>query len=160
MKKIPLLDLQAQYSMIRWEVRSALDRVCDSQHFILGPEVNGLELEIASFCRAKFAVGVSSGTDALLAALMAVGIGPGDEVITTSFSFFATAGVIARLQARSACGDLSWVGSLPAGGGKSECAVFPGTALRHRRRLPAIHRSDAGRESRCSNSVCVPAAIT
>ena len=82
MMKVPLLDLQAQYASIRWEIRKAIDRVCDSQHFILGPEVTALEREIAAFCGAKFAVGVSSGTDALLASLMAIGVGPGDEVIT------------------------------------------------------------------------------
>ena len=100
MMKVPLLDLQAQYATIRPEVRAAIDRVCDSQHFILGPEVAALEQDIATFAGARFAIGVSSGTDALLAALMAIGIGPGDEVVTSSFSFFATAGVIARLQAR------------------------------------------------------------
>ena len=100
MMNVPLLDLQAQYATIRWEVRKAIDRVCDSQRFVLGPEVTALEREIAAFCGAKFAVGVSSGTDALLASLMVIGVGPDDEVITSSFSFFATAGVIARLQAR------------------------------------------------------------
>ena len=100
MMKVPLLDLQAQYATIRPGVRAAIDRVCDSQHFILGPEVAALEQDIATFAGARFAIGVSSGTDALLAALMAIGIGPGDEVVTSSFSFFATAGVIARLQAR------------------------------------------------------------
>jgi dTDP-4-amino-4,6-dideoxygalactose transaminase len=88
--KVPLLDLQAQYATIRDEVRAAIDRVCDSQHFILGPEVSALEAEVAAQCDAKFAIGVSSGTDALLAALMAVGVGPGDEVITSTYSFFAT----------------------------------------------------------------------
>jgi dTDP-4-amino-4,6-dideoxygalactose transaminase len=106
MMRVPLLDLQAQYATIRPEVRAAIDRVCDSQHFILGPEVAALEKEIASFSGAKFAVGVSSGTDALLAALMAIGITPGDEVITSSFSFFATAGVIARLRARPVFVDI------------------------------------------------------
>jgi dTDP-4-amino-4,6-dideoxygalactose transaminase len=104
--KVPLLDLQAQYASIRWEIRTAIDRVCDSQRFILGPEVSALEREIAAFCGASFAVGVSSGTDALLAALMAVGVGPGDEVITSAFSFFATAGVIDRLQARPVFVDI------------------------------------------------------
>ena len=99
-KAIPLLDLQAQYATIRGEIREAIDRVCDSQHFILGPEVEALEEEVSAFCQARYAIGVSSGTDALLIALMAIGVGPGDEVITSSFSFFATAGVIARLGAR------------------------------------------------------------
>jgi dTDP-4-amino-4,6-dideoxygalactose transaminase len=98
--KVPLLDLKAQYSTIRSDIRQAIERVVESQHFILGPEVEALEKEIASFCQARFAIGVSSGTDALLVALMAVGIGPGDEVVTTAYSFFATAGVISRLEAR------------------------------------------------------------
>lgn len=98
--KVPLLDLKAQYATIREEIREAIDRVCDAQHFILGPEVAALEVEIAAFCGVRFAVGMSSGTDALLAALMAAGVTTGDEVITTTYSFFATAGVIARLGAK------------------------------------------------------------
>jgi dTDP-4-amino-4,6-dideoxygalactose transaminase len=98
--KVPLLDLQAQYATIRHEIRAAIDRVCESQQFILGPEVSALENEIAALCDATFAVGVSSGTDALLLALMAVGVGPGDDAITSTYSFFATAGTIARLGAR------------------------------------------------------------
>ena len=100
MKAIPLLDLQAQYGTIRGEIREAIDRVCDSQHFILGPEVEALEEEVSAFCQARHAIGVSSGTDALLVALMAIGVGPGDEVITSTLSFFATAGVISRLGGR------------------------------------------------------------
>ena len=104
--RVPLLDLKAQYATIRYEVREAIDRVCDSQHFILGPEVKALEEAIAEFCGARFAVGMSSCTDALLAALMAIGVGSGDEVITTSYSFFSTAGVISRLGARPVFGDI------------------------------------------------------
>ena len=106
MMKVPLLDLTAQYKNIRWEVRTAIDRVCESQVFILGPEVTACEHEIASFCGAGHAIGMSSGTDALLAALMAAGVGPGDEVITSPFTFFATAGVIARLGARPVFVDI------------------------------------------------------
>lgn len=100
MNAIPLLDLPAQYATVRNQIREAIDRVCDSQHFILGPEVEAFEEEMSAFCNAPHAIGVSSGTDALLIALMAIGVGPGDEVVTSTFSFFATAGVIARVGAR------------------------------------------------------------
>ncbi len=83
-RSIPLLDLKAQYATIREDVRGAIDRVLDSQRFILGPEVEALEREVAEYSQCAHAVGVSSGTDALLAALMAVGVRPGDEVITTA----------------------------------------------------------------------------
>jgi dTDP-4-amino-4,6-dideoxygalactose transaminase len=106
MMKVPLLDLTTQYATLRNEIRAAIDRVCDTQSFILGAEVAAFEDEITAFCGARFAVGVSSGTDALLAALMAIGTGPGDEVITTTYSFFATAGVIARLGARPVFVDI------------------------------------------------------
>jgi dTDP-4-amino-4,6-dideoxygalactose transaminase len=98
--KVPLLDLQAQYATIRSEIREAIDRVCDAQQFILGQEVTGFELEAATFCETRHAIGVSSGTDALLVALMALGVGPGDDVVVPTYSFFATAGTVARLGAR------------------------------------------------------------
>jgi dTDP-4-amino-4,6-dideoxygalactose transaminase len=104
--KVPLLDLQAQYATIRDEVRAAVDRVFESQHFVLGSEVQALEEEVAGYCQTKFAIGCASGSDALLLALMSCGIGPGDEVITTPFSFFATASAITRLGARPVFVDI------------------------------------------------------
>jgi dTDP-4-amino-4,6-dideoxygalactose transaminase len=102
-----MLDLPAQYGPIREEIRAAIDRVCDSQALILGPAVESFETHLAAYCRTKHAIGVSSGTDALLCALMALGIGPGDEVICPAFTFFATAGSIARLGARPVFVDIN-----------------------------------------------------
>ncbi len=97
--KIPLLDLKHQYQSIRGEVERAIREVMESQEFILGGAVAECEAAIAGYCHASHAVGVSSGTDALLICLMAEGVGPGDEVITTPYTFFATAGCVARLGA-------------------------------------------------------------
>jgi len=94
---VPLLDLKAQYAVIRAEIRAALDAVLDSQYFVLGANVSALETDMAHYCGAPHAVGVASGSDALLLALMAIGIGPGDEVITTPYTFFATAAAVVRL---------------------------------------------------------------
>src|SRR3982750_3243021 len=91
---VPLLDLRAQHAAIRDEVVSAVMGVVDSQLFILGPAVEALEHQVAEISRTKFAIGCASGTDALLLALRALDIGRGDEVITTPFTFFATAGTI------------------------------------------------------------------
>ncbi|GAB4311107.1 MAG: DegT/DnrJ/EryC1/StrS family aminotransferase [Candidatus Bipolaricaulota bacterium] len=91
---IPILDLTRQYASIKPEIDAAIQRVVESGRFILGPEVEALETEIAAYCGVKHAIGVASGTDALLLSLRAAGVGPGDEVIVPSFTFFATAGVV------------------------------------------------------------------
>ena len=96
---VPLLDLKPQYQAIKEEIQEAINDVIESQYFILGPEVLKLEEEIAEYCQAKHCLGVSSGSDALLLSLMALGVTTGDEVITTTYTFFATAGAISRLGA-------------------------------------------------------------
>jgi dTDP-4-amino-4,6-dideoxygalactose transaminase len=98
--KVPLLDLKPQYQALKGDIDAAIARVCDSQHFILGPAIRELESGVAAYCQTAHGIGVSSGTDALLLALMALGIGSGDEVITSSYTFFATGGTIARAGAR------------------------------------------------------------
>jgi dTDP-4-amino-4,6-dideoxygalactose transaminase len=96
---VPLLDLKAHHAPLEKELLAAVERVVKSGHYILGPDVDRLEAEGAQYCRAKYALGVSSGTDALVLALMALGIGPGDEVLVPSFTFFATAGAVSRVGA-------------------------------------------------------------
>ena len=103
---VPLLDLQRQYAQIKPDVLAAIERVCNSQQFILGSEVEALEREIAGFCGVEAAVGCASGTDALWLMIAAAGIQPGDAVITTAFSFFASASAIVRAGARPVFADI------------------------------------------------------
>jgi dTDP-4-amino-4,6-dideoxygalactose transaminase len=103
---IPMLDLRAQYASLRGEIREALDAVLESQHFILGPQVAALEQEVARYCGRKFGVGVASGTDALLLALRAAGVEPGDEVVVPAFSYVATADVVSLLGATPMFADI------------------------------------------------------
>jgi len=104
--KVPLLDLQAQYRPLRDEILAALTRVCDSQRFIMGPEIDALESELSRQLGVTHAIAVSSGTDAILLALMALDIKPGDEVVTPTYSFFATAAAVERVGARPVLVDI------------------------------------------------------
>ena len=97
--KVPLLDLQAQFQQIRSDVLSAIEEVCHEQSFVLGRRVEAFETAIADYLECRYAIGVASGSDALLLSLMAAGVNPGDEVITVPFTFFSTAGGISRLYA-------------------------------------------------------------
>lgn len=104
--QVPQVDLKAQYAGLKEEIQVALQRVCASQRFILGPEGEALERELAGLCGAKHGIGCASGSDALLLSLVTLGVSPGDEVVTVPFTFFATAGSVARLGARATFVDI------------------------------------------------------
>jgi len=118
--RVPLLDLPAQYATLREELRAAVEDIFERQAFVLGEPVAAFEREMATFCEARRAVACASGSDALLLSLHALGVGPADEVLCPSFTFFATAGAVARLGARPVFVDID-----PAS-----------AAARHRRRPP------------------------
>jgi dTDP-4-amino-4,6-dideoxygalactose transaminase len=142
--KVPLLDVKAQNAPLREAVLAAVSRVVDKGNFILGPEVEAFEQELAALLSARRAVGLSSGTDALLVALMALGAGPGDEVVTTPFSFYATVGCIARVGARPVFADIEPdTFNLDAGAAAAACgpkprAIIPVPLFGRPASLPAV----------------------
>jgi dTDP-4-amino-4,6-dideoxygalactose transaminase len=131
--KVPLIDLKSQFEPLRDQIRAGIDRIMDSQHFVLGAEVKSLEEEIAQYSNTKHAIGCASGSDALLLALMALDIKPGDEVVTTPFTFFATGSAIARLGARPVFVDID-PRSYNIDATKIEAAITPRT-----RALAPVH---------------------
>src|SRR5689334_8070736 len=138
-QQVPLLDLRPQYEPLAGEMLAAIERVCASQHFILGPAVKQLEAAVAAYSQCRFGVGVSSGTDALLLALMALGLGAGDGVITSPFTFFATAGTIARAGARPLFCDIE-----PVSFNLSAAAVADFIARHCERRSADLVHRDSG----------------
>ncbi len=124
--KVPLLDLKPQYEQIRAEVEPAILDICKSQAFILGPKVQECEAAVAKYCGAAYGVGMSSGSDALIVALMAEDVGPGDEVVTTPYTFFATVGAISRVGAKPTFVDIDPV-TFNLDPAKLEAAVTPKT---------------------------------
>jgi dTDP-4-amino-4,6-dideoxygalactose transaminase len=139
--QVPLLDLKPQYRVLESQIQAAIGAVCASQHFILGPAVKELESAVAAYSQCRFGIGVSSGTDALLLALLALGIGAGDAVITSPFTFFATAGTIARTGARPLFCDID-----PVTFNLSAAAVEAFVAQQcERRASDLIHRGSGAR---------------
>lgn len=124
--RVPLLDLRAQYAALRDQIMPSIAEVMESQAFVNGPAVGELEKQIADYCQTPYAIGVSSGTDALLAALMALGVGAGDHVITTPYTFFATAGVIWRMGAKPVFVDIE-PDTFNIDVAKIEAAITPAT---------------------------------